>query len=266
MGQLETVMGRPTWVDDAGGDSRPVLFLHGGLMSSETSWGAPSERSLTSLLGSDYRAILFDRRGHGRTPDTEDAFHFSDMALEAAAVVEKVGAGSVDVVGYSDGGIVAIHLALARPELIRSMVLISANYRADAYYPELRNSLEEAVSTDGYLAKQYGARSPDGIEHWPAAAAKGLQMAFSEPSLQPEQLAAIHIPTLVIAADDDQFPCSHTVSLYDALPKAQLAILPATSHLLVFEQPETVAALIRPFLERPARRQTLAPIRRPNSA
>ena len=262
MGEYVDVLGHPTSVHDGGGDKSPLLMLHGGLLSSETSWGGPG-LSVAEALGRDFRLIMFDRRGHGRTSDTDEPFHYSSMADETAAVIEHLGLAPVNVVGYSDGGNLLLHLALTRPELLQAMVLLSANYHVNALYPEARDNLGEGVAIDGVLAKLYGSRSPDGIDHWPVVAAKGLRMAVTdEPTYEPADLAEIETPTLVLAADDDAFPVAHTVSLYDALPNAQLAIVPNSSHLLAFEHPEAIAVLIRTFFQHPQRRATRFPMRR----
>ena len=169
----------------------------------------------------------------------------------------------VDVVGYSDGGNLLLHLALARPDLLRTMVLLSANYHHDALYPEASDLLNENVGIAGYFAKLYGARSPDGVGHWPVVAAKGLRMGVAdEPTFEPADLAAIDTPTLVVASDDDMFPVAHSVSLYEALPNAQLAVVPNSSHMLAFEHPELVAGLIRAFFQYPQRLASMAPMRR----
>ena len=266
MGEYVDVLGHPTWVQDAGGDNPPLLLLHGGLLSSETSWGRPG-KSVAEALARDFRLIMFDRRGHGRTADTDAPFHYSSMADETAAVIEHLGLAPVNVVGYSSGGNLLLHLALTRPKLLQAMVLLSANYHHDALYPDALESLDEAVAIDGYFARLYGARSVDGAGHWPVVAAKELQMSStSEPTYEPTDLAVIETPTLVLAADDDMFPVAHSVSLYEALPNAQLAIVPNTSHGLVFEHPELVAGLIRTFFQHPHRLATSFPVRRPPSS
>jgi pimeloyl-ACP methyl ester carboxylesterase len=266
MGEYVNILGHPTWVHDAGGRNPPLLMLHGGLVSSETSWGGPGQ-SVAEALGRDFRLIMFDRRGHGRTADTDEPFHYSSMADETAAVIEHLDLAPVNVVGYSDGGNLLLDLALARPELLQAMVLLSANYHHDALHPEALDLLGEAAAIDGYIAGLYGARSPDGSGHWPVVAAKGLRMgATDEPTYEPADLAVINTPTLVVAADDDMFPVAHSVSLYEALPNAQLAIVPNSSHMLVFEHPELVASLIRAFFQHPHRLATIAPMRRSPSS
>ena len=188
------------------------------------------------------------------------------MADETAAVIEHLGLAPANVVGYSDGGNLLLHLALARPALLHAMALLSANYHRDALYPEGRDFLGGVVGTDNFFAGEYASRSPDGIDHWPVVAAKGIRMAVTdEPTFEPADLAGIETPTLVMAADDDMFPVAHTVYLYEALPNAQLAIVPNSSHAHPGEQPELVATLIRTFFQHPNRQSTLLPMRRPPS-
>jgi pimeloyl-ACP methyl ester carboxylesterase len=141
---------------------------------------------------------------------------------------------------------------------------VSANYHHDALHPEVATSLDEGLAPGGFLAKPYEALSPDGPEHWPVVAAKGTRMGvFEEPTFTPHDLTGIAVPTLVMSGDDDMFPASHTVSLYEALPNARLAIVPNASHLLVLEHPALVAEIITAFLQSPNRQPTFLPYRRP---
>ena len=121
------ILGHPTWVRDDEGLGVPLLMLHGGLLGSDSSWG-----DLLHLLVSSFRLVAFDRRGHGRTADSDDAFHYSAMAEETAAVIEALDLAPVNVVGYSDGAALLLHLARDRQELISAMVLVSTNFHADA--------------------------------------------------------------------------------------------------------------------------------------
>jgi len=173
----------------------------------------------------------------------------------------------VNVVGYSDGAALLLHLAIDRPELISAMVLVSTNFHADAMDPRTFDALEGLAGDDNMAAQAYAAASPDGPAHWPVVLNKTIVLASTEPVFDPNDLATIDVPTLVLASDDELWPTSHTVALYDALPHARLAILPNTSHLLVFEQPALVAQLISTFFEHPQRAETLFPTnRRPASS
>lgn len=104
------VDGHPTWVIDEGaGDT--VVVLHGAFHGSDAIL-----RSL-AVLGEDRRLVAFDRRGHGRTGDTAMAFHYADMAEETISVIESLDASPAHLVGYSAGAVVAMCVALRRPEL-----------------------------------------------------------------------------------------------------------------------------------------------------
>lgn len=249
------VHGHPTWVSDDRTDLSPILLLHGGLLSSACSWS-----EVPDLLREHHRVIMFDRRGHGHTADTPEPFHYRSMAHETAAVIEALDLGPVNAVGYSDGANVLLHLALDRPELLRAMTLISGNFHHHALYPDGEQMLDSFSELSAALYAEY---SPDGGKHWPIVAAKGLKMGFhEEPTFSLEDLGHISTPTLVLAGDDDMFPVAHTAAMFSALPNAQLAILPGTSHLVVFEQPALLAQLIHTFLDTDGKRQTLAPMRR----
>src|SRR5262249_52398620 len=125
-GRMPTIdiTGHPTWyIDCDTANGPPVLLLHGGLSNSDLlldTIGGPIARA--------HRIVAFDRRGHGRTADTDDPFHYDEMATEAVAVLERVVGGPAHLVGWSDGGIVALLVALERPDLVDRLVLIGVDF------------------------------------------------------------------------------------------------------------------------------------------
>jgi len=181
------------------------------------------------------------------------------MAAETIRVLEQVVAGPAHLVGWSDGGIVALLVALARPNLVRKLVVIGTNYHRDGVLPieaDPQSPLGQA------LAAAYNERSPDGPEHFEIVLGKGLAMIDAEPTLTTDDLAGITQPTLVMVGDDDLIPLEHTCSLYEALPRGQLAVVPRASHGLPLEHPDLVARFIMDFLAATDPPETLMPIRR----
>lgn len=89
--------GHRTWFADSGGAGEPVLMLHGGISDSEM-----LVDPLEPALGERFRILAFDRRGHGRTADTDGAFHYDDMATETIAATLKLIGGPAHLVGWSD--------------------------------------------------------------------------------------------------------------------------------------------------------------------
>ena len=165
MGDYVDIDGHPTWVEASGRQSdnaETVLLLHGGLSNSDELLGP-----LGNALGERWRLVAFDRRGHGRTKDTDRPFHYDDMATETIGVLETVVGGPAHLVGWSDGGIVALLVALRRPELVRRMVLIGANFHFDGLRPldVGPDSPVFALIRDAYVE-----RSPDGAEHFETVA------------------------------------------------------------------------------------------------
>jgi pimeloyl-ACP methyl ester carboxylesterase len=251
------VRGHQTWVYDDQRDAPPLLLLHGALGGSEATFS-----TLLPYFSENFRIVMFDRIGHGRTADTADPFHYRTMAEETAGVIEALGLAPVNAFGYSDGGIVLLDLALIRPEFLRAQVLLSANYHYDVVDPVVSASFDKSSDPTSFVATVYANSSPDGAGHWKEVVQKGAAMVFSEPTYRPDELAAIPTPTLVMASDDDVFPLAHTVSLYEALPLAQLAVVPGTSHMLGFENPALVAQLATAFINNPAPAATMMPVRR----
>jgi pimeloyl-ACP methyl ester carboxylesterase len=107
----------------------------------------------------------------------------------------------------------------------------------------------------------YEATSPDGAEHWPVVVAKFLEMAAREPHIPSSELGQIEAPTLVLAADDDLVSLEHTIELFSSIPKAELAIVPGTSHFVTVEKPHVVNRLILDFLQKDPS-PTMMPLRR----
>ncbi len=243
--QVIELDGHPTWVRDGGGDGPIMLLLHGGMVGSEMNFGG-----MLPHLGSDHRIVMFDRRGHGRTADADGPFSYPDMARETAALIDHLGRGPVRAVGYSDGGNLLLDLATARPELLEAMVLIGANYHHDGVWPAAMEAME-GMGQGPDMAAAYAAVSPDGAEHWPVVADKGMTLFRTQPTWSTDDLHAIETPTLVVAGDDDLTPLSHSCSLYEALPKGQLAIIPGASHAVGWEKPDLLGSLITAFLANP---------------
>ena len=244
--------GHQTWFSDSGGPGEPILVLHGGISDSEMILGP-----LEPTLGARYRIVAFDRRGHGRTADTDAPFHYDDMATETIGALEKLIRGPAHLVGWSDGGNVALLVALRRPDLVRTLVLIGANYHFNGNMPT-----GPAGSASMPLRDRYSERSPDGEAHFATVLQKSKTMWSSEPTLTTDDLRKISAPALVIAGDDDLLTLAHTASLYESLPLGQLAVVPGASHALPLEKPEFVSRLVAEFLSAPGKPQTHLPIRR----
>ena len=247
--------GHPTWFADRPGPGGvPVVFLHGGLSNSDDML-----ESIGPTIGTSRRIVAFDRRGHGRTADTDEPFHYDSMASETIAVLEAVLGGPAHLIGWSDGGIVALLVALRRPDLIDRLVLIGTNYHFDGVV-DLDIDPQSEFTTS--LFTRYAERSPDGAEHFEVVADKAFTLFKTEPTLTTDDLARITAPSLVLVGDDDLIAPAHTQSLFESLPNGQLCVIPGASHAVPIEQPERVARIVMGFLDYPVPPVTLVPNRR----
>jgi pimeloyl-ACP methyl ester carboxylesterase len=254
VGETIDISGHPTWVDDRGAGDETVMLLHGGMSHSGVLLDA-----LGPALTERYRVVSFDRRGHGRTADTDAPFHYTDMATETIGVLESVVGGAAHLVGWSDGGIVAVHVALRRPDLVQRLVLIGTNVHHDAV---LALDLDPSSPVAAKMYEEYAAMSPDGGDHFGVLFERFVVMASTEPTMNPAELASLTAPTLVMAGDDDLIRLDHTCAIYAALPAGRLAILPGASHALPIEHPAVMASLIVDFLGSLEPPPTLMAVRR----
>jgi len=256
MGRYVDIAGHSTWTEVLGDGPATVVLLHGGLSNCDDLLG-----TIGGALSEQFRVVAFDRRGHGRTSDSDAPFHYQDMTNETIAVVEDVVGGPAHFVGWSDGGIVSLLVSLHRPDLVTRQVLIGTNYHYDGLRPL---EMDPSSSIGPAMKAAYGERSPDGVEHFDVVRDKSITLFDSEPTLTVTELRNVRAPTLVMVGDDDLQELGHTVSLYESLPAGQLAVVPRTSHALPMEAPAEVARLVLAFLTSKEPPETMMPSRRAN--
>jgi len=237
------------------GDGDPVVLLHGG-MSDSTAWG-----SQTAALAQHHKVFLFDRRGHGKTPDTDAPFSYEDMAAETIDFLEHVVGGPAALVGWSDGGIVALFVSMRRPDLVRREVLIGGSFHYDGLLPGFDMGDDPDADDVTVFKDVYEAVAVD-TSHWPVFYAKTMKLWREQPTLTVEDVAKVAVPSLVLVGDDDVVTLEHTVAMYEALQEAELGIVPGTSHLLTLEKPDLVNRLVLDFLAETGPPETIVPMRR----
>ena len=238
-----TVRGLPTYVETSGA-GRPLLYMHGA-----AEWvGYSSE--LVLRLDRTHRVIQPERRGHGRTADAPGPLTYDEMIADTTALIEQLRLDRLDMVGFSDGAIIALEIARTRPDLAGQVVAIGPNLSVSGLTDECIEGLE-AMTPETWpqeFARMHRALSPDGPEHWPVFVQKVIDMLLREPEIPIQQLAAIRAPVLVIGADHDLIRLEHFVEIHRAIPGSELCIIPGASHELTVEAPELVAAIVERFL------------------
>jgi pimeloyl-ACP methyl ester carboxylesterase len=252
MTTTETTNRGGAYVDAAGlrtyyertGSGHPLVLLHGGFCTAETFDG------LTPQLAPAYTVYVPERRGHGRTGDVDGPITYKIMAADTMAFLEALGLTKAHLVGYSDGAVVALLVALQRPDLVDRLVLIGQPINA-AGMPEFVRAMIPNFSQQmlpPFLKALYAATSPDGPQHFDVVFDKLRNELTREPNMQIEEVAGLAAPTLVLLGDRDMITPEHAVALVRTIPVAQLGIVPGAEHSLPMDKPDLVARLVTDFL------------------
>jgi pimeloyl-ACP methyl ester carboxylesterase len=224
------------------GAGDPVLLLHGGFCSIET-W-----QPQIDSLAARFEVHAPERPGHGRTPDRAGPITFAGMVDDTLAYLDARGIESAHVIGFSDGAITGVLLAMDHPRRVRSLVAISANLDPGAFVDD-EGSEDESGDDDLHGVREANDRlSPDGAAHGDVVLEKLMQLWRSEPQIDPVALGRIAAPTLVLAGDGDSITTAHTTLNARSIPGAQLCIVPGAGHMVTLERPELVNLLLRDFL------------------
>jgi pimeloyl-ACP methyl ester carboxylesterase len=242
-GQYIDVNGLRTYYE-VHGDGEPLLLMHGGFCTVETF------ARQTPDFAAKYQVIVPERRGHGRTPDVDGPITYEAMAQDTIGLMQALDIPSAHIVGYSDGGNTALIIALRRPDLVRKMVCMGANFHYNGMAPDAVQIMEHATPDNFYpwLINKYKDVSPDGPDHLPVVFEKIIRMWREEPALSPQDLGEIQAPTLVLAGDRDWVAIGHTVQMYESIATAQLCIVPGATHGAPFEKAPLVNQIVLDFL------------------
>ena len=229
-GQFALINGHQIYYERYG-KGRPLVLLHGGINSIQSTF-----KNQLEYFAAHREIIAIEQVGHGHTPDTTDDFSYFKMAKDTADLLRALKISNADLMGWSDGGILALLIARYNPDLVHKVIASGANTRLVGMTPDeikkIRESSPEQLAADfgKKYRDQYVAISPDGEKHWPIIAKKIWDLWLTPLILEDKDLALIKAPTLIINGDKDLIPVEHAVEIFKALPKGQLFILPATEH------------------------------------
>ena len=248
-----------TYYYEIHGQGEPLLLLHGGMGSIEM-----FEPDLPALAAKR-QVIAVDLQGHGRTPLGNRKIDCKDIGDDLANVLSALGYQQVDVLGYSFGGAIALRLAIQHPDKVRRLVLVSAGFAQDGFYPEL---LPMQAAVGAAMAEQmkgtpmyrsYVAIAPDPAEFPKLLDAMGEWMR--RPYNWADEVATLEGPVMLVYGDSDMFRPEHIVEFYhllggglkdagwqrEHLSQNRLAILPDVTHYEMARSPALVPTVL-PFL------------------
>lgn len=231
------------------GTGTPVVLLHGGMLNIEL--GFPE---LVPELASRHQVVAVELQGHGRTADIPRAITPAASAGDVVGLLDHLGLDRAHVVGHSMGAAVALELAVAHPDRVRSVVAVSATVRPDGMHEDFSDPEKMAVSTrmptaDDFEQMQSTYRRlsphPDRFEEFLG------RLSQSNADLvgwTDEQLAGITAPTLLVIGDHDFTTVRHAALMLELIPGSQLAVLPGTTHMEAPRRTDLLVPMLRRFL------------------
>ncbi len=230
------------------GNGHPLLLLHGNGGS------IYSMRYQIPALAEHFKVIAVDSRAQGRSSDSNADLSFTLMASDMAGLLDSLHIDSAYVVGWSDGAIIGLKLALEYPNKVSKLVSDAANFLPDS--TALPEKMLEAMRRTSFATLDSATqRRIISQSFFPKRAGlifdKLNRLDLYHPHFTDKQLESIDTPTLVMAGDHDLIKIGHTLKLFHLLPESQLCIVPGTNHGLLQERPRLANEIIIDFLERP---------------
>jgi pimeloyl-ACP methyl ester carboxylesterase len=201
------------------------VLLHGAFGVAE-SW-APMLPALTK----GRQIVILEQQGHGRTADRSGPLTYEQMADDTAALLRQLNVGPADVFGYSDGGIVALGVAIRAPDLVRRVAIFGSNAGAvkDTHEPEMYEAFAKlpADFAPAEFKDPYDRVAPDKTK-WPELVRKIKEMGLGFKGYSDADVRSIKAVTLIMQGDRDIVRPEHAVQMFRMIPRSQLAILAGT--------------------------------------
>jgi pimeloyl-ACP methyl ester carboxylesterase len=223
------------------GRGSPVILLHGGLANSDY-WG-----NQIKVLAAHHTVIVMDSRGHGRSSRDARPYGYDLMADDAAGLLDKLHIAKADVVGWSDGAIIGLDLAIRYPDRVGRVFAFAANTLTSG----VQDDVEKNPTFAKFIAragKEYAKLSATPNDY-DAFVAQISKMWASEPNWTDDQLRSIRARVLVVDGDHDEaIKRPHTEYIAATIPGAGLLILPNASHFAFLQDPALFNAALLDFL------------------
>jgi pimeloyl-ACP methyl ester carboxylesterase len=242
------VNGLQLYYEVHGTGGTPLVLIHGGGSTIETSFG-----QVLPSLAKTRQVIAFEQQGHGRTADIlERPFTFEQSADDAAALLRYLRIEKADFFGFSNGGSIALQIAIRHPKLVRKLVVASAMFKRDGPPPGFWESMRHAtpLSMPAELREAYLRVAPH-PEQFTTFHDKSVKRMLEFKDWPAERIRSIDAPTLVLSGDADVVRPEHAVEMFRLLPHGQLAVLPDADHTAVMRRADLLLKIIPPFFDAP---------------
>jgi pimeloyl-ACP methyl ester carboxylesterase len=234
------------------GAGEPILFIHGGGGSVAGSW--PSDYA--TELSRDFRVILADSRGHGRTADGIGPITYGRLTFDAVRLLDHLGIDRAHVVGHSMGAITGLHLLMDFPDRVRTVTMLAGAYHVDNYRPEAYRDMTRELDAviRGELPNSRWAPRPVSV------LTKLRNSLLNGPTFRLQALDTIDRPALIVAAGQDTFfPPSVAEAMHAHIKGSELIVYPDATHRVQATNVTQLVPAIRDFIRRRGEPRTAKP-------
>jgi len=221
------------------GAGAPLLLIHGNGESIGSFKGQIGD------FASHHRVIAMDSRGQGKSDLGTATLTYEQMAEDTNALLDHLLLRQVKVLGWSDGGIIGLLLTIRHPEKVGMLAVMGANLQPDAAYPWAVDGIARVRAR--ITAQLVSSKNPKPLQ----LQLRLLDLLGNQPHIPLTDLATITVPTLVMAADRDVIRDEHTLIMFHAIPKSQLAIFPGATHMVPAQDPARFNRTALDFFDKP---------------
>lgn len=231
------------------GTGRPLVLLHGGLLTSDLSFHA-----VLPALATSHQVIAVELQGHGHTADIDREPTISNLAEDVIALLDHLGIERAAFFGFSLGGLTALEAAMRHPERVERLILASVHFRADGYHEEITDqeahpdSIRMPTASDfAQMQEAYERVAPD-PGHFGAFAEKMSAVIDAFQGWPVDRLRGVAARTLLMIGDTDFVRIDHAAEMQELIPDAQLAVVPAATHNGLLQRADIVIPTVEAFL------------------
>lgn len=223
------------------GHGNPILLIHGGMSNADV-WGFEVPR-----LSQDHEVIVADSRGHGRSTRNDQPYSYHLMAEDYVALLEKLREPKISLVGWSDGAIIGLDIAMNHPERLSKLFAHAANVTPDGLNPNPDLTALDAAGGRDEAEYRRLSPTPDDFTNFSRAIE---QLWATQPNYTTADLAKITVPTEIVVGDHDEFILpEHSRYIAASIPGAKLVILKDVSHLAIYQDPDQYIDAIEDFID-----------------
>jgi len=223
------------------GEGEPLLIIHGN--------GGSIDNFIKQIpyFSKKYKVIIADSRAQGKSTDNSDSLTYEMMADDYAALLTALKVDSANVIGWSDGGINALLLAIRHPEKVKKLAVTGANLRPDstAVYPEVINM---------FMPRHLAMKKKANKTERDRMMIKMTSLLMEQPHISLQELHTIKVPALIIGGDHDVIREEHTMEIYKNIANADLWILPNSGHATPVVYADEFNATVDRFFANPYRK------------